>query len=116
MAGKLGELVLGPMRLVSVYSAREALDKTEDRGGSRHLGYFLRKEDAEAISKGMGAMVGSSTQPSEHQMVTTDGVTGYLVASTVRVRVNTSVEDARRKLALSKLSDEDLQALGLTRD
>jgi FixJ family two-component response regulator len=45
-----------------------------------------------------------------------DGVTGYLVASTVRVRVNTSVEDARRKLALSKLSDEDLQALGLTRD
>lgn len=46
----------------------------------------------------------------------TDGVTGYLVASMVRVRVNTSVEDARRKLALSKLSDEDLQALGLTRD
>ncbi len=58
MASKLGELVLGPMRLVTVYSAREALDKTEDRGGSRHLGYFL---------------------------------------------------------AMSKLSDEDLQALGLVR-
>jgi hypothetical protein len=43
-------------------------------------------------------------------------ITGYLVASPVRVRVNTSVEDARRKLALSKLSDEDVQALGLTRD
>lgn len=102
------------MRLVSVYSAREALDKTEDRGGSRHLGYFLRKEDAEAISKGMGAM-GSSTQPSEHQMVTTDGVTGYLVHSSALIGVNTSVADARRALALSKLSDEDLEALGLTR-
>jgi len=111
---KPGEVILGPLRLVTVYSAREALDKTEDRGGSRHLGYFLRKEDAEALGKGMGAM-GSNTQPSEHQMATTDGVTGYLVASTARVRVNTSVEDARRKLAISKLSDEDLDALGLTR-
>ena len=111
---KPGEVILGPLRLVTVYGAREALDKTEDRGGSRHLGYFLRKEDAETLGKGMGAM-GSSTQPSEHQMVTTDGVTGYLVASTARVRVNTSVEDARRKLAISKLSDEDLDALGLTR-
>ena len=111
---KPGEVILGPLRLVTVYGAREALDKTEDRGGSRHLGYFLRKEDAEALGKGMGAM-GSSTQPSEHQMATTDGVTGYLVASTARVRVNTSVEDARRKLAISKLSDEDLDALGLTR-
>lgn len=111
---KPGEVVLGPLRLVTVYSAREALDKTEDRGGSRHLGYFLRLEDAESMSKGMGAM-GSNTTPSKHLMATTDGVTGYLVHSSALIGVNTSVADARRALALSKLSDEDLEALGLTR-
>lgn len=84
VASKLGELVLGPMRLVTVYSAREALDKIEDRGG-------------------------------KHLMATTDGVTGYLVKDSALVGVNTSVADARRALAMSKLSDDDLQALGLTR-
>jgi hypothetical protein len=48
-------------------------------------------------------------------MATTDGVTGYLVKDSALIRVNTSVADARHALALSKLSNEDLEALGLTR-
>ncbi len=105
----------GELRLVTVYSAREALDKTEDRGGSRHLGYFLREDDALAVSKGMGAM-GYDTTPSKHLMATTDGITGYIVSSSGdKIRANTSAAEAKRTLALSKMSDDELEALGLTR-
>ena len=104
----------GELRLVTVYSAREALDKTEDRGGSRHLGYFLRLEDAIVVSKGKGAM-GYDTTPSKHQMATTDGITGYIVSGSDKIRANTSAAEAKRNLALNKLSDDELEALGLTR-
>jgi hypothetical protein len=100
--------------LVTVYSAREALDKIEDRGGSRHLGYFLRESDAIAVSKGMGAM-GYDTTPSKHMMATTDGITGYIVSGDGKIRASTNAAEAKRNLALSKLSDDELEALGLTR-
>jgi hypothetical protein len=105
----------GKLRIVEIYEAREALDKQEDRGGSRHIGYFLNQLDAIEASQGMGAM-GYASTPSKHYMATTDGITGFLAYNRDAVRVCTNPEEAKKVNALSKLTDEDLKVLGLRRD
>ncbi len=103
------------LRLVTIYEAREDLDKQEGRGGSRHIGYFLNELDAVEASRGMGPM-GYASTPSKHTMATIDGVTGFLCFKQDRIRVCTDASEAKRVNALSKLTDEDLKILGLSRN
>lgn len=96
------------MEIISVYEAMTGSGLlSEDRNvfndglPPKHIGYFLREEDARALG-----------DVRHHHMATADGgKTGYLVKST---RIwTTDLDSARRVRALAKLTLEDRAVLGL---
>lgn len=103
------------MPLIRVFEAREDLDKTEGRGGSRILGYFLKREAAEKAAEEMGPM-GTPGSIQERWVVSEDGgLTGFLVGyGTVPepVEIVSDATKAIRRQALAKLSDAERAALG----
>ena len=100
-------------KFVTIYTAFEELDQTEGRGGSRKLGHFYAKADAELAADGKGVM-GSRGRVAEQSYLTLDGVNGYPVNPDSVVDLETLTRSGTiRTQALKKLTSQERKALGL---
>lgn len=97
-----------------VHAAYEELDKTEGRGGTRFHGYFHSELDAQAKVKGLGVM-GSDGSTREAFIYSEDGgKTGVEICmGKEKIRIIPPGQKERIARALSKLTDEDKEILGL---
>ena len=103
---------MNEIKLITVWEARGLIDTSNDRGGSYSLGYFFDKESALLMGKGRGYW-GGDELPIERRMATADGISGYIITNITKVTINRKINEARRKLALDKLTEEDKKLLGL---
>ena len=100
-------------KFITIYTAFAELDQTEGRGGSRKLGYFYSKEDAELAAEGKGVM-GSRGRVTAQSYLTLDGVNGYPVDPKSKVDLQTLTESGTvRTRALKKLTVQERKSLGL---
>jgi hypothetical protein len=100
-------------KFITIYTAFEEIDQTEGRGGSRKLGHFYSKEDAELAADGKGVM-GSRGRVVAQSYLTLDGITGYPVDPKSKVNLQTLTKAGTvRTRALKKLTVEERKALGL---
>lgn len=94
------------------YEARQEIDQQEGRLGSRLLGTFFSRHDAEEMAQGHGVM-GSTGPVVEILVVRGTDEQLYKLAEATPVMVHADVTQALRERALSKLTPAERKALGV---
>ncbi len=98
-------------RSIPVYEATTNSDSDEGRGSTVTLGWFLTLEDAQKCAKGKGVWGADGRVVTHHKEVALCGEKVFLLGS----EVQKTYQDPKkiRDQALSKLTEEEKEALGL---
>lgn len=104
------------IRKLRIYEAYEDLEKNEGRGGTRLIGCYEYKDNAEAAGRGMGVM-GYDNKPRERDVEIVTYIDPTTLKQVTRVLSDNIVLADKameiRARAMAKLTAEECDALGL---